>query len=314
MTQITIRQKIYIVFLLSLCFALASCAQQQTWIGSKKARQNVPSELVAKMSSMGMNLKAPILIRIFKKENSLEIWKQQNNGKFGLLKNYNICAWSGKLGPKYMEDDRQTPEGFYEINVNNMNALSNYYLAINIGFPNRFDVENGRTGGHLMIHGGCSSSGCYAMNDRNIAQIYALARDAFLGGQTTIQIQAYPFRMTARNMALYRSDSNYAFWNNIKLGYDIFELTHAPVLYEVFKGEYVFNDASNANIIYMYNRVFKPNYDKEYKYYVSHTPKNYKPKNPKFQGIKGAKEAAKVAEWMKKAIKTGVESASEPLL
>ncbi len=314
MTQITIRQKIYIVFLLSLCFALASCAQQQTWIGSKKARQNVPSELVAKMSSMGMNLKAPILIRIFKKENSLEIWKQQNNGKFGLLKNYNICAWSGKLGPKYMEDDRQTPEGFYEINVNNMNALSNYYLAINMGFPNRFDVENGRTGGHLMIHGGCSSSGCYAMNDRNIAQIYALARDAFLGGQTTIQIQAYPFRMTARNMALYRSDSNYAFWNNIKLGYDIFELTHAPVLYEVFKGEYVFNDASNANIIYMYNRVFKPNYDKEYKYYVSHTPKNYKPKNPKFQGIKGAKEAAKVAEWMKKAIKTGVESASEPLL
>lgn len=314
MIQIKIKQNIYLLFLLTLCFALASCAQQQNWIGSKKARQEVPPQLVAKMHSLGMNVKSPILIRIFKKENSLEIWKQQSNGEFALLTTYNICAWSGKLGPKYIENDRQTPEGFYEISINNMNALSNYYLAINIGFPNKFDAENGRTGRHLMIHGGCSSSGCYAMNDSNIAQIYALARDAFLGGQEFIQIQAYPFRMTARNMALYRSDPNYAFWNNIKLGYDIFELTHSPVLYEIFNRTYVFNDASNHNIIYMYNKVFKPNYDKEYKYYVSHTPKNYKAKNPKLQGIKGASEAAKVAQWMKKVIRTGVESASEPLL
>jgi len=66
---------------------------------------------------------------------------------------------------------------------------SNYYLAINTGFPNSFDRANGRTGDFLMIHGDCSSAGCYAMTDEQIAEIYALARESFFGGQKAFQIQ-----------------------------------------------------------------------------------------------------------------------------
>src|SRR3546814_11082200 len=56
-------------------------------------------------------------------------------------------------------------------------------LAINTGFPNRYDQARGWTGSNLMIHGACSSSGCYSMTDEQVLEIYAFARDAFKGGQ-----------------------------------------------------------------------------------------------------------------------------------
>lgn len=314
MKQAEFMHKLYILFTLIFITALSACAAQPNWLSSAKARKELPSKLLSKMQRLDMQKNAPLLIRIFKKEKQLEIWKQQDTGEFALLTDYNICAWSGKLGPKYMLHDRQTPEGIYEIGIDNMNALSHYYLAINIGYPNEFDVANHRTGDHLMIHGGCSSSGCYAMgSNNNIEQIYALIRDAFLGGQHTIQIQAYPFKMKARNMALYRFDNNFTFWGNLKQAYDIFNLTHFPVTYRIRNKKYFFDDFSNTNLITTYNN-FNKHYLKEYAFYIAHTPKYYKSKNPKLQGIKGKKEAVIVSKWMKRVIKTGIELKSEPLL
>jgi murein L,D-transpeptidase YafK len=106
-----------------------------------------------------------------------------------------------RLLPKFQQGDRQAPEGFYAITPDLMNPNSSAYLAINTGFPNAFDQANGRTGQFLMIHGDCSSAGCYAMTDEQIAEIYALAREAFFGGQRSFQVQAYPFRMIPLNMA-----------------------------------------------------------------------------------------------------------------
>ncbi|MFX7731716.1 hypothetical protein ABTK10_19510, partial [Acinetobacter baumannii] len=94
-----------------------------------------------------------------------EIWKQTRSGQFALLKTYPICRWSGDLGPKVREGDRQAPEGFYSINPSQMNPQSAYYLSFNTGFPNAFDKALGRTGSQLMVHGDCSSRGCYAMTD-----------------------------------------------------------------------------------------------------------------------------------------------------
>ena len=108
-----------------------------------------------------------------------------------------------------------------------MNPNSNYYLAINTGFPNAYDRANGRTGAFLMIHGDCSSAGCYAMTDEQVAEIYALARESFFGGQKSFQIQAYPFRMTPLNMAKHRNSPHLAFWKMLKQGYDHFEVTQA---------------------------------------------------------------------------------------
>lgn len=212
-----------------------------------KVEQPLSSRIVAEMQKKDMPRTSPIMIRIFKEEGVLEIWKAKADNRFDKLTSYQICAWSGKLGPKVKEGDRQAPEGFYGLTPAHLNPNSKYYLAINTGFPNRYDAANARTGSNLMIHGACSSSGCYSMTDEQILEIYGFARDAFKGGQTSVQMQAFPFRMTAENMARHRSSEHFEFWKMLKVGYDNFEVTKRPPEVNVCEKKYVFNQQASGS-------------------------------------------------------------------
>jgi murein L,D-transpeptidase YafK len=212
-----------------------------------KATKELPPMLLSLIKQKKMPKFSPVLVRIFKEEAELEVWKQDTTGRFQLLKTYPICRWSGDIGPKEREGDRQTPEGFYTITPELMNPNSNYYLAINTGFPNAFDKANGRDGSLLMIHGDCSSSGCYAMTDEQVGEIYWLARDSFTGGRAAFQVQAYPFRLTPANLARHRTNPHFAFWKMLKIGYDHFETTHLEPKVDVCDRHYVFDAHAPAN-------------------------------------------------------------------
>lgn len=208
---------------------------------SNKTNYQLSGQVVSKMASMNIDRNAPVMLRIFKEEGTLEVWKADRSNRFQMIKSYKICAWSGKLGPKVKEGDRQAPEGFYPLGPQHMNPNSQYYLAINTGFPNRYDQANGFFGTNLMIHGACSSSGCYSMTDEQIIEIFAFARDAFKGGQKAIQLQAFPFRMTAENMVRHRDNPNIEFWKMLKVGYDHFQVTKRPPEIAVCDKKYLFN-------------------------------------------------------------------------
>ncbi len=205
-----------------------------------RATKELPAELLSLLRQKSMPKHSPILVRIFKEEAELEVWKQDTTGHFELLKTFPICRWSGDLGPKLHEGDRQTPEGFYTITPELMNPYSHYYAAINTGFPNGFDKANNRHGSFLMIHGDCSSSGCYAMTDEQMGEIFLLARDALLG-RPSFQVQAYPFRLTPANLARHRTNPNLAFWQMLKIGNDHFEATHLEPKVDVCNRLYVFD-------------------------------------------------------------------------
>jgi murein L,D-transpeptidase YafK len=194
-----------------------------------------------------MDLQSPMLVRLFKQEAELEVWKQDRSGRFALLKTYPICRWSGDLGPKVREGDRQAPEGFYAITPAQMNPTSAYYLSFNTGYPNAFDSALGRTGSQLMVHGDCSSRGCYAMTDEQIAEIYSLGRESFFGGQRSFQLQAFPFKMTPVNMAKHRNNPNMPFWKMIKEGYDHFEVMRQEPKVEFCEKKYVFDPIRMPN-------------------------------------------------------------------
>jgi murein L,D-transpeptidase YafK len=231
---------------LAAAIALAGCDTDGTPAVNGRHMQPLSERMLGEIENKNMEKESAILVRIFKEEAELEVWKEDKTGRFALLRTYPICRWSGDLGPKIKEGDRQAPEGFYPITPGLMNPNSNYYLAINTGFPNAYDRANGRTGGFLMIHGDCSSRGCYAMTDEQIAEIYALARESFFGGQKSFQIQAYPFRMTPLNMAKHRNSPHMAFWKMIKQGYDAFEVTHLEPKVDVCERHYVFNAETSA--------------------------------------------------------------------
>jgi hypothetical protein len=139
------------------------------------------------------------------------------------------------------EGDRQAPEGFYAITPGLMNPQSAYYLSFNTGYPNTYDQALGHTGSQLMVHGDCSSRGCYAMTDEQISEIYSLGRESFFGGQKGFQFQAYPFRMTPLNMAKHRNNPNMPFWKMIKVGYDHFEVSHQEPKVTYCEKKYVFD-------------------------------------------------------------------------
>ncbi|HHY49192.1 MAG TPA: murein L,D-transpeptidase [Alphaproteobacteria bacterium] len=220
--------------------ALAGCGGLKP--GSpERAVQPLKAAVVQKMKAMGSDPHKGTLIRIFKESNELEVWKETAAGTYKLLSTYEICAWSGELGPKFVEGDRQSPEGFYTITPALMNPNSNYYLAFNTGFPNKFDRAWGRTGSNLMVHGDCSSRGCYSMTDEAIAEIYAIVRESFAGGNPSVQLQIFPFRMTPQNLARHASSPHFSFWQNLKEGYDRFELARRPPVWDVCEKRYVFD-------------------------------------------------------------------------
>lgn len=224
----------------ALALFLSACVSTVLEVDGK-ATQPIPAKLVAEMSRKSMTPSAPILVRIFKQESELEIWKRDRSGKFALLKTYPMCRWSGKLGPKKENGDRQAPEGFYHVSAGMLNPTSQYYLSFNLGYPNKLEAALGYTGEALMVHGACSSSGCYALTDEGVGEIYAVAREALKGGQGSFQVQAFPFRMTPQNMAKNRNDPNFAFWSDLKQGYDIFQVSRRQPKVSYCEGRYVFD-------------------------------------------------------------------------
>jgi murein L,D-transpeptidase YafK len=215
--------------------------------GYLKHEAPIPPATVALMKGKGTSLAEPMLIRIYKKEAELEVWKRSTSGRYVRLKSFPICRWSGQLGPKRKEGDRQTPEGFYAVTASQMNPNSKHYLSFDTGFPNTYDRAHGATGSALMVHGTCSSAGCYAMTDTGMSEIYALMREAFKGGQKAVQLQAYPFRMTAENLVQHRLDPNFAFWRQLKEGSDRFEVTGEELIVNVSTGRYTFRPAKSPN-------------------------------------------------------------------
>ena len=221
---------------------LAGCEDNLGAGNASRGFRPLAPEMVALMEREGTTPAAPVLIRTYKKEAEFEIWKMRADGKYGLLKTYPMCRWSGQLGPKVREGDRQVPEGFYAITPGQMNPNSAYYLSFNVGYPNAYDRALGHTGGSIMVHGVCSSAGCFSMTDEQIAEIYAVAREGFNGGQRAIQMQSFPFHMTAENLAKYRLDPNIAFWKQLKQGADNFDVSHQEVAIGVCNRHYVFNE------------------------------------------------------------------------
>jgi murein L,D-transpeptidase YafK len=185
-------------------------------------------------------------VRIFKEESELEVWKQREDGRFYHFKTYPICNWSGEIGPKQSQGDKQAPEGFYTITPTLMNPNSKYYLSFNLGYPNAYDRTWGRTGDSVMVHGSCRSAGCYAMTDALMEEIYGLTREALKAGQPSFELHAFPFHMTDARMAREKSNRWYGYWKTLKQGYDYFEKYRLPPSVAVCERRYVVNAVARS--------------------------------------------------------------------
>jgi murein L,D-transpeptidase YafK len=195
-----------------------------------------------RIAAKGLPDDSAMMIRIFKAEAQLEVWMSRGQGGFyTLFATYPICNWSGVLGPKLKEGDRQAPEGFYTIALPQANAGGERWPhGLDLGFPNSFDLLHARTGSAILIHGGCGSIGCFAMTNGVHKELHKLAMRVLDAGQPYIPIHVYPFRMTDENMARLVTPEERTFWRNLKEGYDLFERTRRPPRVSVCGARYTF--------------------------------------------------------------------------
>jgi murein L,D-transpeptidase YafK len=203
------------------------------------------SRFEQRLAARGVKLGVPVYIRIFKLESELELWVEKGT-RFERFATYPICRWSGRLGPKFREGDRQAPEGFYTVAAEQLNPNSRMHRSFNLGFPNAYDQAHGRTGSFLMVHGGCASIGCYAVTDPAVDEIWRMVTAALDQGQQRFPVHVFPFRMTARNLNFRKGYPWHGFWSDLKKGYDLFEPSRIPPAVSVCNGRYVFETGTIA--------------------------------------------------------------------
>jgi murein L,D-transpeptidase YafK len=202
-------------------------------------------DLDGRLAAHGVELGAPVFVRIFKMEFEFELWMKRGD-TFHLFATYPICRWSGLLGPKLREGDWQAPEGFYTVDARALNPHSRWHRAFNLGFPNAFDRAHGRTGSYLMVHGGCSSIGCVAMTNAVMDEVWRLASAALKRGQQRFHVHIFPFRVTEEQLAQRSGAPSAAFWRDLKPGYDLFEATRLPPMISVCQGRYTVSPAPSG--------------------------------------------------------------------
>jgi len=185
-----------------------------------------------------------MLINAYKAEGKLEVWLKDNSDEqYKLFRTYDFCAHSGTLGPKVIEGDGQTPEGFYYINV--FNPMSSFHLSLGVNYPNSVDLARTgkykKPGNDIYIHGNCVTVGCIPLTDEKIKEVYILAVEARNSGQKKIPVNIYPFKMTDGNMKKYLKQfpTQLAFWKTLQLGYLAFEKDKNAIKFKEAKGKYV---------------------------------------------------------------------------
>ncbi|MBK9256860.1 MAG: L,D-transpeptidase family protein [Saprospiraceae bacterium] len=123
-----------------------------------------------------------IILVAFKEEQKLQVYSDDFNGK-KLIKEYPFTAYSGRLGPKLKEGDKQIPEGIYKVEY--LNPNSSYYLSIKINYPNKYDKSKSvlsseaEMGNDIFIHGKSVTVGCIPIGDDGIEEVFVLTNKAF---------------------------------------------------------------------------------------------------------------------------------------
>lgn len=155
-------------------------------ISSSLAQSTAAKRLESALARMpGGTLPVQLTLVAIKSDYRMEIWGADVQGNWHALRTYPIMGFSGGPGPKLKEGDLQVPEGVYRPVA--LNPNSKYHLSVKLNYPNGLDKhyarEEGRTrpGGDIFIHGDKASSGCLAMGNTAIEEIYHLVEQVGLG-------------------------------------------------------------------------------------------------------------------------------------
>jgi len=217
---------------------------------SRALAEEAVARLAPDLKTLGLAAGDAVVLRLFKEESELEIWmKPSHEPLFTLFKVQRLSIAAGRPGPKLREGDGQAPEGFYEIRAGSLRPETRHHLGLDLGYPNAFDQALGRGGSEILIHGGGAAAGGFGLASGAMEEVYALVDAALRGGEASVPVHLFPFRLTDRRMdEVVEGRSRWTEeWANLKEGYDFFENVRLPPAVAAGSGRYAFRIAGIEN-------------------------------------------------------------------
>ncbi len=233
------RRLIVVIPLWILCIGMISPTFREKQLNSTRVREayadkeKMVTKTLIEHGILRENIR--IYLRAFKNEKKIEIWAKNNcDSAYMLIRELPICDISGDVGPKRRSHDLQAPEGFYHID--GLNPYSKYYLSMKINYPNASDSIRGvrrHLGSQIFIHGACISSGCLAITNDRIKELFVYCIEAYNSGQEQIDITIFPARLNDEKYAFLNVRySKYkdciSLWADLKKSWDLFEKYKMP--------------------------------------------------------------------------------------
>lgn len=182
----TYMRRLFFIAFMFISLSAYSMAPKLNWDKAidhavKRYGLRVEPQLISFFSKAGVSYPPrEIALLAFKSERKVELWAKNPNQDWTHIHDYPLTGFSGRLGPKLRENDKQIPEGVYKLV--NFNPFSSMHLSMMINYPNSFDREKGyqdgrrELGNNIFIHGRNLSVGCLAIGDLAIDQLFILAR------------------------------------------------------------------------------------------------------------------------------------------
>lgn len=158
-----------------------------------------------------------IILLVLKEERIMELWKRRDTS-WVYTDTFEFTNFSGELGPKLEEGDKQIPEGIYKIEY--LNPNSRFNLSMKINYPNKFDREKAKEdnrsklGNDIFIHGDNSTIGCIPIGDRIEELFYIIAENGFTN--TNVIISPYDMRRTDKKIKYKQIDWLEDLYSDIK--------------------------------------------------------------------------------------------------
>ncbi|GIU66214.1 hypothetical protein [Candidatus Phycosocius spiralis] len=198
-------------------------------------------------SDLGLNLGAPLYLRLIRDQSKLEVWaKPAQQRAYIRLRTVKLCGKNGMIGPRQSANSGQA-EGFYAITPNQLRPAGVTYLGLGFGWPNAFDQKRGWKGAPSLLQAGCTTGRHYGLTDQDMEEVYTMVYFALRAGQASVPLHIFPFQMSPFRMLQVGKGAKANFWKELEPAWQAFERTKTPPHVSVQGRRYRIIEAEQAD-------------------------------------------------------------------
>jgi murein L,D-transpeptidase YafK len=187
--------------------------------GSDRIRTRVMLDLQKRLSDAGIAVGAPVFVRAFTGEDSLEVWLRGDDRYYDVM-DVAFCTSDDAKGNVGAEG---VPVGVYQVSRDTLSANTDNHLEIGLTRLASDDATDARPDERASVPaivGNCDTQSGIALTNKDIEPVYMLIDAALRAGQSTIPVHIF--------------EKHHQIDDVVELSEDATKTAPAPGLYDVY--------------------------------------------------------------------------------